>query len=46
MRTATEIGIAISESISDEGLKFIDSYDPDLHYEIMQKRKKSRRKKR
>lgn len=46
MRKATETGLLICESISPEGLKFIEEWDPDLHYEIMQTRKKkSRRRK-
>ena len=40
MKSATETGLMICERISPAGLKFIEEWDPDLHYEIMQERKK------
>jgi len=43
MKSATETGLLICERISTEGLKFISEWDPDLHYEIMQERKKKAR---
>lgn len=46
MRKATETGLLICESISPEGLKFIEEWDPDLYYEIMQARKKRDRTRR
>jgi hypothetical protein len=43
MKTATETGLLICERISKESLAFIEEWDPDLHYEIMQERKKRNR---
>lgn len=40
LSTATTIGLSICERISKAGLKFIEEWDPDLHYEIMKERKK------
>ena len=37
MANAKSIGLSISHTISKKGLKFIEEYDPDLHYEIMQR---------
>ena len=44
MRTATEIGLAICEKISEDSLKFIEEWDPDLHYALVQARKKRSRR--
>ncbi len=38
-RKATEIGLAICERMSDVTLKFIEEWDPDLHYALMKARK-------
>ena len=46
MKKATETGLLICERISPEGLKYIEEWDPDLHYEIMQERKKRDRTRR
>lgn len=40
MKMAKQIGLSICERISKKGMKFIDEYDPDLHYELVQERKK------
>ena len=40
MARATETGLLICERILEDSLKFIEEWDPDLHYEIMQARKK------
>ena len=40
-RKATEIGLSICERISPATLKFIEEWDPDLHYAL----KKARRRK-
>lgn len=40
MAKATETGLLISHTISKAGLKYIAECDPDLHYAIMQARKK------
>ena len=39
-KKATEIGLLICERFSDATIKFIEEWDPDLHYAIMQARKK------
>jgi hypothetical protein len=46
MRTATEIGLAICGTISEDTLKFIEEWDPDLHYALVQARKKRTRRSR
>lgn len=46
MKKATETGLLICHTISPAGLKFIEEWDPDLHYEIMHVRKKRDRAKR
>jgi len=38
-RIATEIGLNICERFSDATLKFIEEWDPDLHYAVMKARK-------
>jgi len=43
MKTATETGILICDRIKKPSLDFIAEWDPDLHYEIMQERKKRER---
>ena len=43
-RVATEIGLAICETISDDTMKFIEEWDPDLHFALVQARKKRNRK--
>lgn len=45
---ATEIGILISNrpGFSKETLAFIEEWDPDLHYAIMQFNKKPRKRRR
>jgi hypothetical protein len=40
MQTAKQIGLDICERISKKTMRFIDEYDPDLHYELVQERKK------
>jgi hypothetical protein len=40
MKIAKQIGLDICERISKAGMKFIDEHDPDLHYELVQERKK------
>jgi len=40
MAIATEIGLAICERFSKATLAYIDEMDPDLHYAIMQARRK------
>lgn len=44
MKIATEIGLGICERISEDSLKFIEEWDPDLHYDLVQARKKRSRK--
>ena len=44
MIKATETGLLICERISDEGMKYISEWDPDLHYALTQARKKKKRK--
>ena len=44
MRTATTIGLAICERISEDTMNFIEEWDPDLHFALVQARKKRRRK--
>ncbi|MHA2047392.1 MAG: hypothetical protein ACW99G_21605 [Candidatus Thorarchaeota archaeon] len=44
-KRATETGLKISDRFSDATIKYIEEWDPDLHYEIMKVRKKRRRKK-
>jgi len=44
MKRATETGIAICETISEESMKFIAEWDPDLHFALVQARKKRTRK--
>ena len=39
-KRATETGLLICERISDASLKFIEEWDPDLHYALMQARKR------
>ena len=41
-KTATEIGLAISDRISEASLKFIEEWDPDL-YEAILKANKGRK---
>ena len=41
-RKAIEIGLAISDRISKASLKFIEEWDPDLHYAIMEARKEKK----
>jgi len=38
-RYATETGLLICERFSDATLKFIEEWDPDLHYALMKARK-------
>lgn len=45
MAKATETGLLICERISKESLAFIEEWDPDLHYALVQARKKRKRKK-
>jgi len=40
MAEARRIGILIADRISKKGMKFIEEYDPDLHYDLVQARKK------
>lgn len=40
MRIATEIGLTLYDRISEASLKFIEEWDPDLHYALVQARKK------
>ena len=44
MSTARAIGILIAERISEAGMRFIEEHDPDLHYDLVQvkKRRKTR----
>ena len=44
MKIATEIGLSICATISEDTLKFIEEWDPDLHYALVQARKKRNRK--
>ena len=45
-KKATEIGLAISDRISEASLKFIEEWDPDLYEEILKANKdRGRRKK-
>ena len=44
MKAATAIGLKIQERISDASLKFIEEWDPDLHYSIVQLRKKKKKR--
>ena len=46
MKEATATGLLICDRIKPASLKYIEEWDPDLHYEIMQKLKKQKRKKR
>jgi len=39
-KKATEIGLAICERISEATLKFIAEWDPDLHYALVEARKR------
>ena len=39
-RKATEIGLSICERISPATLKFIEEWDPDLHYALMKARRR------
>ena len=39
-KTATAIGLAICERMSEATLKFIEEWDPDLHYALMEARKR------
>ena len=39
-KKATEIGLLICERFSAETLSFIEEWDPDLHYAVMQARRK------
>ena len=39
-RNATEIGLTICERISPATLKFIEEWDPDLHYALKKARKR------
>ena len=39
-RYATETGLLISERFSKATLDFIEEWDPDLHYAVMQARKR------
>ena len=45
MKIATEIGLGICDRISEITMKFIEEWDPDLHYALVQARKKRKRKK-
>ena len=40
MKSARTIGLMICERISKASLKYIEEWDPDLHYDIMQARKR------
>lgn len=42
MSTARSIGLDICERVSKKGLRFIEEHDPDLYYDIMQRKKKGR----
>ena len=44
MSTARMIGILIAERISKAGMRFIEEYDPDLHYDLVQARKRRKSK--
>jgi hypothetical protein len=46
MKSATETGLLCCERIKPESLKFIEEWDPDLHYEITQELKKRNRTRR
>ena len=39
-RKATEIGLAICERMSEDTLRFIEEWDPDLHYALVEARKR------
>lgn len=43
MSTAKSIGLDICDRFSKATLEFIEEWDPDLHYEIMQRLKKLKR---
>jgi hypothetical protein len=43
MRTAKSIGLKIADRISDASMKYIEEWDPDLHYELVNARKKKRK---
>lgn len=40
MKVARQIGLSICERIKKNGMQFIAEYDPDLHYDLVQERKK------
>jgi len=40
MQNARTIGLLIAERISETGMKFIEEHDPDLHYDLVQVRKR------
>jgi len=42
MKVARDIGLRICERISKKGMNYIEEHDPDLHYDIVQERKKRR----
>ena len=44
MSTARTIGILIADRISKAGMMFIEEYDPDLHYDLVQARKRGKSK--
>jgi hypothetical protein len=43
MRTAKSIGLKLADRISDASMKYIEEWDPDLHYELVEARKKKRK---
>lgn len=44
MKTARSIGIKLADRISDASMKYIEEWDPDLHYDLVKARKKRRGK--
>lgn len=40
MKRARSIGLKIADRLSDETMKYIEEWDPDLHYDLVQARKK------
>ena len=43
-KESTKIGLAICGTISEDTMKFIKEWDPDLHYILVQSRKKRTRR--